>query len=120
MQIINPATEELIREIAEDNRETLSKKFQLLRNEQPGWSALGINQRVKILQEFSKGLETNLESLAAVLTSEIGKPLQQSRNEINGARTRIQWLTENAEKYLGDEEMTKSPGLTEKISYDPL
>jgi acyl-CoA reductase-like NAD-dependent aldehyde dehydrogenase len=120
MQIINPATEELIREITEDNRETLSKKYQLLRNAQPGWSALGIIQRVKILQDFSNVLENQMESLAVILTAEIGKPLQQSRNEINGARTRIQWLTENAEKYLGDEEMTKTPDLTEKISYEPL
>lgn len=57
MQIINPATEELIREITEDNRETLSKKFQLLRKAQTGWSGLGIKQRAKILQDFSSGLE---------------------------------------------------------------
>jgi acyl-CoA reductase-like NAD-dependent aldehyde dehydrogenase len=102
MQIINPATSELIREITEDNRDTLSAKFQLLKNAQSGWSALEIKQRVKILQNFSIRLENQIEMLAAVLTSEIGKPLQQSRNEINGAGTRIQWLTENAEKYLGE------------------
>ena len=72
------------------------------------------------MQNFSTALANQIEMLAAILTSEIGKPLQQSRNEINGARTRIQWLTENAEKYLGDEEMTKTSDLTEKISYDPL
>ncbi|HEX3081406.1 MAG TPA: aldehyde dehydrogenase family protein, partial [Puia sp.] len=88
MQIINPATEELVREISEDNGETLSKKFQLLRNAQPGWSKLPIKQRVKILQDFSNNLEKNIESLAAILTLEMGKPLKQSRNEINGARTR--------------------------------
>ena len=53
MQILNPATEELIREITEDSRDTLSKKFQLLRNAQPGWSALGIKQRVKVFSYFS-------------------------------------------------------------------
>jgi len=120
MQIINPATAELITEITADNRDTLRKKFQLLRNAQPAWHALGIKERVKILQNFSDCLENNLESLAAVLTSEIGKPLQQGRNEINGARTRIQWLTEHADTYLGDEEMTRTPELTEKISYEPL
>ena len=120
MHIINPANGEVIREITEDNQETLNAKFQLLKNAQSGWSALEIKQRVKILQDFSTGLENQIEMLAAILTSEIGKPLQQSRNEINGARTRIQWLTENAEKYLGDEEMTKTSDLTEKISYEPL
>jgi acyl-CoA reductase-like NAD-dependent aldehyde dehydrogenase len=120
MQIINPATEEIIREVQEDNKQTLHEKYRLLKKAQPGWSALGINQRVEILQNFSIGLEIRIETLASVLTSEVGKPLQQSRNEINGARTRIQWLTENAEKYLGEEEMTITPGLEEKISYEPL
>jgi acyl-CoA reductase-like NAD-dependent aldehyde dehydrogenase len=65
-------------------------------------------------------LEKNTESLAAVLTSEVGKPLQQSRNEINGARTRIHWLTEHAANYLSDETMFSENGLEEKISYEPL
>ncbi len=55
-----------------------------------------------------------------MLTSEVGKPLQQSRNELNGAITRIKWLTENAEKYLGNEQMTKEANLEEIISYEPL
>jgi acyl-CoA reductase-like NAD-dependent aldehyde dehydrogenase len=120
MQIINPATGEMIREITEDNKETLSAKFQILKTAQPVWSAFEIKQRIKILQDFSTGLENQIEKLAAILTAEIGKPLQQSRNEIKGARTRIQWLTENAEKYLAEEEMTKTADLTEKISYEPL
>src|SRR5579864_2937088 len=120
MQIINPATEEVISEITEDSRETLFTKFQLLKNAGFKWSELAINKRVQILQNFSALLETHIENLSAILTSEIGKPLQQSRNEINGARTRIQWLTENAEKYLGEEEMSNTPGLSEKISYEPL
>jgi len=120
MQIINPATEELLGEIREDNRESLATKFGLLKNAQPEWSSAGIKHRVEILKKFSVALENNMESLAAILTAEIGKPLQQSRNEINGARARIKWLVENAEKYLGEEMMTSEAGMEEKISYDPL
>src|ERR1700686_5578137 len=120
MQIINPATEEIIRDVSEDNKESLYAKYQLLKNAQREWSELGLTQRVKILQKFSEGLASQIESLASVLTSEVGKPLQQSRNEINGPRTRIKWMTENAGKYLKEEQMTKSDDLEEKISYDPL
>jgi acyl-CoA reductase-like NAD-dependent aldehyde dehydrogenase len=120
MQIINPATEEIIREIQEDKKQTLLVKYEILKAAQPTWSALRISQRVDILQKFSSGLENQIEMLASVLTSEVGKPLQQSRNEINGAVSRIKWLTENAAKYLGEEEMTRIPGLEEKISYEPL
>ena len=120
MQIINPATEEIIREIPEDHSDVLAGKFHQLKKAQPAWAAGGINDRVKILKGFSEIMANRIESLAGILTAEVGKPLQQSRNEINGARTRIKWLTENAAKWLGDELMTKEKDLEEKISYDPL
>jgi acyl-CoA reductase-like NAD-dependent aldehyde dehydrogenase len=120
MQIINPATEEVIREVQEDNTHTLLSKFKLLQTAQPAWYAVPLADRVNILKRFSSLLEENKEALASVLTSEVGKPLQQSRNEIQGARTRIKWLTENAEKYLSDEIMTEESSLKEKISYEPL
>jgi acyl-CoA reductase-like NAD-dependent aldehyde dehydrogenase len=120
MQVINPATEELIREVTEDSAVTLQGKFDKLKTAQPAWNALTLNQRIVIIKKYSSLLENNIEALAGVLTSEVGKPLQQARNEINGSRARIQWLVDNAEKYLADETMTESAGLAERISYEPL
>lgn len=120
MQIINPATEEIIKEVEEDTKESLAAKYKLLHDSQPAWANVLLAERIKILQNFSLLLEENIERLALILTSEVGKPLQQSRNEINGGRARIKWLTENAEKYLSDEWMTKEKNLEEKISYEPL
>jgi acyl-CoA reductase-like NAD-dependent aldehyde dehydrogenase len=120
MQIINPATEEIITEIQEDNHETVGSKFKLLQSGQTGWKNNSLVERIRILQQFSDLLEKNIEQLALTLTGEVGKPLQQSRNEINGARTRISWLTNNASKYLADEIMTVGENLKEKISYEPL
>jgi acyl-CoA reductase-like NAD-dependent aldehyde dehydrogenase len=120
MKIINPATEEIIKEIAEDNGKTIESKFQLLTTAQPDWSRRPLAERVNIIQQFSSLLEKNIESLATILTSEVGKPLQQSRNEVNGAKSRIKWLSENAEKYLSDEIMSDGNGMLEKISYEPL
>ncbi len=120
MKIINPATEEIIKEVQEYSAESVAKKFDLLRSAQMKWQQVDLKERSKILQAFSGLLEKNIEHLASVLTSEVGKPLQQSRNEVNGARARIKWLTENAEKYLSDEVMTQEGNLTERISYEPL
>lgn len=120
MKIMNPATEELIKEMPEDNRETINTTFQLLRAAQLGWSKRPLTERVTILKKFADLLEENIGSLAATLTAEVGKPLSQSRNEINGARARIQWLTDNAEKYLSDEIMSSSKGMEERIRYEPL
>src|SRR5450432_4206938 len=119
MQIVNPATEEIIAEISEDTAESLPVKFQKLKAAQPEWSTTDIPVRKKIILRFSDLMGEQIESLALVLTNEVGKPLQQSRNEINGARTRIKWLAENAELYLSEEQMTKDKSLEEKISYEP-
>ncbi|MEO8414463.1 MAG: aldehyde dehydrogenase family protein [Ginsengibacter sp.] len=120
MEIINPATGELIGEIEEDTKATIDKKFQSLQVAQPGWQKVSLAERVKILQKFSLLLSENKEQLALTLTGEVGKPLQQSRNEINGAVSRIAWLTKNAEKYLSGETVNLEEGLEERISYEPL
>lgn len=120
MQIINPATEEIIREITEDTREGVSEKYNALRAAQRQWAKIPLNERVNIITKFSGLLLSNIESLASGLTAEVGKPLQQSRNEIKGARSRIKWMTEHAAMYLADEIMTSDESMTEKIVYEPL
>ena len=120
ISVINPASEEIIAELNEDTKESLQKKIKSLQLAQPAWYKIPLAERVQVLKNFSDLLEKNIEQLAATLTAEVGKPLQQSRNEINGARSRIKWLTENAEKYLSDETMTSEKGLEEKISYEPM
>ncbi|MGN6615566.1 MAG: aldehyde dehydrogenase family protein [Ilyomonas sp.] len=120
MKIINPATEEVITEIPEDNRQSVEKKFQQLQFAQPSWQQVALSGRVTVLKQFAELLKKDIEHLATVLTSEVGKPLQQSRNEIRGSCTRINWLAENAEKYLSDETMFADAGLEEKIVYEPL
>ena len=120
MRIINPATEEVISEVQEDTGQSLDKKFQSLKTNQPAWQQVALKERIRIIKKFGSLLEENKEKLASVLTSEVGKPLQQSRNELGGAQVRIKWLTDNASKYLSDEIMTDEAGMQEKISYEPL
>lgn len=120
MKITNPATEEVIRDIPEDNQTTLKKKLMDLREAQPSWASVSLLERIEILKKFSYILDREAQVLSETLTSEVGKPLTQSKNELNGARARIDWLTANAAKYLSDEVMSESKGLREIIRYEPL
>lgn len=120
MRIINPATEQIISEIPEDTPESVREKYNVLKGGQRRWASVPLKQRVEIINKFSAALLSNIESLAADLTAEVGKPLRQSRAEINGARSRIQWLAEHAETYLSEEVMTRGASMTEKIVYEPL
>jgi NAD-dependent aldehyde dehydrogenases len=120
LSIVNPATEEVIAQLNQDTGDSLQRKFALMQKAQPGWHQKPVLERIEVLKKFSDLLEKNQEQLATILTSEVGKPLLQSRNEINGARARIKWLTDNTEKYLQDEIMAEGNAMEEKISYEPL
>lgn len=120
MQVINPATEEIITTLVEDTAESLQLKLKTLQKGQKAWARVPLKKRISIIAQFSELLAENIEELAATLTSEMGKPLQQARNEVNGARGRIKYFVENSQKYLEDEIATRQDNLTERISYEPL
>lgn len=118
--ITNPATEEIISELNEDTGASLEEKFRLLKEAEPSWQRISLAERISIMEKFAGLLEKHIEELAHTLSEEVGKPLQQSRNEINGVRTRVRWLADNAMKYLSDEIMHEEAGLEERIVYEPL
>ncbi len=120
MQIINPATEEIIQEVAEDTEQSIFEKFQLLKEGQPLWAATSVKERVACIQRFCDLLDEEKFELAKTLTAEVGKPLQQSYNELNGARSRMKFFIDSSEKYLAEEWMVTEGATKEKIVYEPL
>ena len=120
MNCINPATALSIGQITTDTELSIQNKIAALRIGQPVWAAIPLTERINILQQFAKLLQTHIQEAAAVLTSEVGKPLQQAVNEINGACARIEWLTNNATKVLQEEWMVETGSTREKIVYEPL
>ena len=120
INIVNPATGAVIAAVEQDDQQSLDIKYNTLKEGQKEWSKVSLQHRIEILKAYSKLLSSNIEPLAKTLTDEVGKPLQQSRNEINGSISRIEWLTNNAEKYLADETMNAAVGMTEMIRYEPL
>jgi acyl-CoA reductase-like NAD-dependent aldehyde dehydrogenase len=120
MEIINPATEEVIGMVTEDTEATVKEKYAALRLGQPAWSASGVEARIACIERFYELLEEEKRVLAGTLTAESGKPLQQSFNELNGARSRVRWLIDNAAKWLAEEWVVTEGATREKIVYEPL
>lgn len=120
MQIINPATEEVIEEIAEDSSETISDKYQLAKAAQPAWAAVPVEKRIACIQHFYDLLDEEKDELARTLTAEVGKPLKQSYNELKGAKARIDFFVKHSAKWLADEWITEEDATREKIVYEPL
>ena len=120
MRIMNPATEELIREVEEDDFESANEKFKQLKQGQPDWAATSLDKRIDCIRRFHALLDSEKDEIARTLTGEMGKPLQQSYNELNGARGRVEFFIRSSAKYLSEEWVTKEGSTKEKIVYDPL
>ena len=120
MKVINPATEELIREIPEDDAKSVQEKFELLKKGHPDWAKLPVQKRVDCIQRFYDLLLAEKDDLAKTLTAEVGKPLKESYNELNGARARMKYFIDNSVKWLSEEWMVTEGATKEKIVYEPF
>jgi acyl-CoA reductase-like NAD-dependent aldehyde dehydrogenase len=122
MKIMNPATGAVIAEIAADTAKTVRAKYELARSAQPKWAAVPIRKRLAILARFRELLLARQDVLATTLTSEVGKPIRQSRNELNGLAARIDFFLAKTERALCDEKVYADPKakLEERIAHIPL
>ncbi len=120
MKIINPATEELIKEVQEDSTSSIQAKFDAAKKAQKTWAKVPLKERIACIAKFNELVLANADKIAADLTAEVGKPLDQAKGEISGGVGRSQYFVENSEKYLADEWTVPEGGTKEKITYEPL
>jgi acyl-CoA reductase-like NAD-dependent aldehyde dehydrogenase len=122
MRVVNPATDEVITQVLDDTPETITEKVAAARAAQPGWAARPLPERIEVLRGFRDWVVARHEELAGILTSETGKPISQSRNELNGLLPRIDFFLDHAERTLADEVVLDDPdsGLREVIAHEPL
>jgi acyl-CoA reductase-like NAD-dependent aldehyde dehydrogenase len=120
LQVHNPATGALIAELAADDASAVAAKAARARAAQPSWAARPYAERQACIRRFRSALEAELETLAATLTAEVGKPIRQSRNELNGLLGRIDFFLDAAGPATAAETVFGDAGMTEQIGHDPL
>ncbi|MEL6453144.1 MAG: aldehyde dehydrogenase family protein [Cyanobacteria bacterium J06623_5] len=128
ISVINPATEQIIKEIPSDDRAAVSEKVARARAAQPGWAARPIEERIEHLNRFKDLLSEKVDPLAKTLTAETGKPITQARNEILGTPARIDFFTEHVARCMAADSVYQEPTrvpaktaqLEEIIACDPL
>ena len=120
LAIHNPATGAQIAVIAADSPASVAAKAAAARAAQPRWAATPPAERLAVIRRFRTGLVAELETLATTLTQEVGKPISQARNELNGLLPRIDFFADNAEAAIRDEHVFDDGGMHEQISHIPL
>ena len=120
MKIYNPATGALLAEVPAASHELVAERAAAARASQPAWAALPLQERMETMQRFRVGIAAEVESLAATLTAEVGKPIRQSRNEVNGLLPRIDFFIAQAEAAIGARQLHDDGGTREVLGFDAL
>ncbi len=98
----NPATGEKIGTVPDMGAEETKKAIAAAEAAWPAWRAKTGKERSAILRKWNDLILANLDDLALILTSEMGKPLAESKGEITIGAAYVEWFAEEAKRIYGD------------------
>ena len=119
LKVVNPATGKVAASLDADDAKSVKAKYERARAAQAKWAKVPLKKRLAAIAAFREKVVAETEHLAKVLTTEVGKPISQSRNELKGLLPRIDFFLEQTAKTLRPKTVTKG-GTEEKISLEPL
>lgn len=115
LQSINPVTEEILGEVETADRKKVNGAVRAARKAFYSWSLLELEERANLILKLAGELRKNSRDLSVSITSEMGKPITESEEEIEGTCREIEWFANEGKKFLANE--TAAEGY---IEYDPL
>ena len=122
MKIINPANGAVIASVVADTSAVVRRKYATARAAQHEWARLPLRKRLATIGKFRERIVAMHETLARTLTQEVGKPIRQSRNELNGLLARIDFFLAESTRALRDETVHADTDrkFEERITHEPL
>ena len=119
LEIVNPTTKQLITKLPEDTRETLAQAYKAAKTAQRAWAKVPVAERIATIARWKERVAKDRQRLAEILTGEMGKPLQQSLNELDALSGRVDFFLEHTAKLL-EEEVVQTGATEERIAWEPL
>ncbi|MDQ1705601.1 MAG: succinate-semialdehyde dehydrogenase / glutarate-semialdehyde dehydrogenase [Frankiaceae bacterium] len=97
----NPATGETLTKVADAGREDMQRAIDAAAAAQPAWGTSVALERSQIMRRAATVMRADIDHLARVMTLEQGKPLDQSRGELEYGIGFIEWFAEEARRIYG-------------------
>lgn len=97
---INPATGEVVREVAPDTDAIVEEKLAKAHKAYHSWRTLSFAQRAEILKAVAAYMRANMDDMAPVMTEEMGKPIKESIGEVEKSAWCADHYAEHGESYL--------------------
>lgn len=118
-QTTNPFTNNKLHEYNTFSNEKLETYVNDSCKEFNNWKKTELTRRTQLLENLSKELLENSATYSTLITKEMGKPISQSRSEIEKCVFLSDFYAKNASSFLSDE-LIKTDATESFVSYDPL
>lgn len=118
-QSINPATGQLIAEYEPTTPEKVDRALATAGKAFQQWRLASFKERAKVLKAVAAELRRDQKRLAALATQEMGKPIQQSLDEVAKCAKTFDFYAKEGAKMLADE-MVETNARRSFVSYQPL
>jgi succinate-semialdehyde dehydrogenase/glutarate-semialdehyde dehydrogenase len=115
----NPANNKLLHSYNEMTSEEVEIIISLADTAFKSWRETSFEVRSELMKNASKVLRENSEDYSLLMTNEMGKPILQSRAEVEKCAWVCDYYADNAEKFLTDE-IIKNEAAKSFVSYQPL
>ena len=115
---INPANERVIHEYENMTAEQVTKIVDKSRTAFREWKG-DIRKRSMILLRLAEQLRKDKESLARIASAEMGKPIKESRSEIEKCAWAVEFYSYNGDILLNNESLNSDANKT-MITFQPL
>ncbi|HEY5853852.1 MAG TPA: NAD-dependent succinate-semialdehyde dehydrogenase [Aldersonia sp.] len=116
---VNPATGQTLTTYPAMSREQIDALLNTAAAAQQRWAGLDFKERGEILRAGAAEIRIRREDLAALVTREMGKPLVESRADVDKCAWGLEFYADNAHTFLADEPVDTSADAS-WVSYEPV
>ena len=119
LQSVNPANLQILKTYPQMLPSEVNKIIDLSNNAFEEWRDTSFNFRSELMMKAANVLRSKKEKYSKLMTLEMGKPIAQSRAEVDKCAWVCEYYAENAEKFLTDE-LIETDASKSFITFQPL
>ena len=120
IDVINPATEEKIGQVAQANSDDLQEAVQVANDGFKKWRYVPTFDRYKLMRKAATLFKERADKVATLLTLEQGKPLYEAKIETQVASDRIDWMAEEGRRAYGRVIPARSSHVSQLVIKEPI
>lgn len=118
--VYNPATQQLIGHVPDLENNQIQQAIAAAERAWPLWRSKTAAERAELLTRWHALILEHCNDLAAILTTEQGKPLKEAEEEIRYGASFLLWFAEEAKRVYGDIIPAKIPGQHLFVTKQPI